>query len=85
MFTVEEPGRCELWEFRICAVNDEGQGPFSATEQAFFAPHIPKGKPENVALRNITVQSVNISWAPVGDSKEGRSDGYRVSDWIGSN
>ena len=79
MFTVQEPSRCELWEFRICAANDEGLGPFSAIEQSYFAPHIPKGKPENVTVANITAQSVNIAWAPVADLKDEGSDGYRVS------
>lgn len=81
MFIVQELSRCELWEFRICAANDEGVGPFSAIEQSFFAPHIPKGKPENVTVGKITAQSVNVSWARVADLKEGGSDGYRVSDW----
>ena len=79
MFTVQERSRCELWEFRICAANDEGLGPFSAIEQSYFAPHIPKGKPENVTVANITAQSVNIAWAPVADLKDEGSDGYRVS------
>jgi len=81
MFIVQEPSRCELWEFRICAANDEGVGPFSAIEQSFFAPHIPKGKPENVTVGKITAQSVNVSWARVADLKEGGSDGYRIYYW----
>jgi len=79
MFTVQEPSRCELWEFRICAANDEGLGPFSAIKQSYFTPHIPKGKPENVIVGNITAQSVTVAWAPVADLKDEGSDGYRVS------
>jgi len=81
MFIVQELSRCELWEFRICAANDEGMSPFSATERSFFAPHIPKGRPENVIVSEIAAHSVNVSWAPVAGVKEGGSDGYRVSDW----
>lgn len=79
MFTVQEPSRCELWGFRICAANDEGLGPFSAIKQSYFAPHIPKGKPENVIVGNITAQRVTVAWAPVADLKDEGSDGYRVS------
>lgn len=81
MFTVQEPGHCELWEFQICAANDKGLGPFSAIEQSIFGLHTPKGKPENVTVDKITIHSVNVSWAPVADSKEGGFDGYRVSNW----
>lgn len=72
IFSVRGPGQCELWQFRICAVNDEGLGPFSAIEKIIR-------KPENVSVGRITASSVKISWTPVADSKVGSIDGYTVS------
>ena len=79
IFSLRGPGQCEHWEFRIRAGNDEGVGPFSAIEKSFFGQDVPKDKPENVSVENITTSSVQVAWTPIANSKGGSIDGYRVS------
>ena len=79
IFSVRGPGQYEVWQFRICAVNDEGLGRFSAIEKSYFGQDAPIREPENVGVGRITASSVKISWTPVADSKVESIDGYMVS------
>ena len=76
IFSVRGLSQCEDWEFRIRVGNVVGLGPFSAIQKSLV---VPKGKPENVNVRNITESSVQVAWMPIPDLIEGDIDGYRVS------
>lgn len=78
-FTVPDPGYYKLWEFRIRAVNNEGLGPWSPTEQSYSGQDKPDGKPENVEIGEIRARSVELSWKPLPVPSRGSVDGYRVS------
>ena len=79
IFTVPDPGYYKLWEFRIRAVNNEGLGPWSPTEQSYSGQDKPDGKPENVEIGKIEARSVKLSWKPLPVPSRGSIDGYRVS------
>ena len=79
-FSVPDPGYYKLWEFKILAGNDVGQGPYSAVEQSYSGQDAPEGKPEDVSVGEITARSVELTWKPVPPSKGGSVDGYRVSN-----
>ena len=79
IFPVPNPGYYKLWEFRIRAVNNEGLGPWSPTEQSYSGQDRPDGKPEDVKVGAITARSVELSWNPLPVPSRGSVDGYRVS------
>ena len=78
-FSVPDPGYYKLWEFKILAGNNEGQGEFGAIEQSYSGQDAPEGKPEDVSIGRISARSVKLSWKPVAATKGGSVDGYRVS------
>ena len=63
-FKIHNPGCYELWEFRICAGNNLGQGPFSGIERSRFGQDPPQGKPKDAKVRKRQVRSVEVSWKP---------------------
>jgi len=78
-FAVPNPGYYKLWEFRILAANNEGQGSWSPVQQSYSGQDKPDGKPENPTIGVITAYSVQLSWIPLPVPTRGSVDGYRVS------
>lgn len=81
ILTVPDAGYYKLWEFRIRAVNSEGLGPWSPTEQSYSGQDKPDGKPGNPVIGVITARSVELSWNPLPVPSRGSVDGYRIYYW----
>ena len=79
IFSVPDPGYYIPFEFNIGAVNNEGLGPRSPTEQSYSGQDKPDGKPENVEIEETGARSVTLSWKPLPVPSRGSVDGYRVS------
>ncbi|KAJ8246272.1 hypothetical protein GJAV_G00265740 [Gymnothorax javanicus] len=68
------------YQFRLCAVNDVGKGPFSReTERVSLPEEPPSAPPQNVIASGRTNQSIMIQWQPPPESHQnGLLRGYTV-------
>ncbi|XP_076456071.1 contactin-like [Babylonia areolata] len=73
-----------LYEVKVQAISDLGQGPNSSVVEVYSAEGMPLITPTNVQSDTYNSTALEVSWVPVPDTREavkGKVKGYQINYW----